>query len=105
MSVKSFQWGTTDAPTCLRRGFCDPIGGANLLTTINNFSASKPVVLAAASLDSDAPVRAGAVGARSITGAIALAGAADALSRCVLSEAAKQPVFAFTDADRWGCVF
>jgi len=58
-------------------------------------------VLAVASLDSDAPVRGDAVGARAMTGAISLGAAAEALHKCTFTSTANV-VFGFTDADHWG---
>eukprot|EP00658_Telonema_sp_P-2_P075249 TRINITY_DN6473_c0_g1_i12.p1 TRINITY_DN6473_c0_g1~~TRINITY_DN6473_c0_g1_i12.p1 ORF type:complete len:623 (+),score=127.17 TRINITY_DN6473_c0_g1_i12:157-2025(+) len=105
IEVTAFMWATTDTQTCLRRGFCDPIGGTNMLASLQNWTQvqHKNVVLAVASVDSDAAVRGDAIGARAISGAIALAAAAGALSRCQQNDVStRNIVFAFTDADQWG---
>jgi len=105
VTIKSFMWGTTDSETCIRRRFCDPMGGTNVLasaTAFNQTTDSDSVVLATVSVDSDAAVRYDAVGARAVSSAIALLGALEAISHCNAASGAAKIVYAFSDADQWG---
>ncbi|KAJ3280314.1 hypothetical protein HK104_000756, partial [Borealophlyctis nickersoniae] len=78
-------WAAIDTETCLKRGWCLPIGG---LSTWSTFSENitrddgKPILLVSSKIDSTSFIRDYALGASSsLTGVVAALGVADALSK------------------------
>jgi nicastrin len=100
-----------NALKCYKELACDPVGGHSVWGAMGTpaiVNYSRPVVVATASFDSTAFFHDLATGAEgSISGAIALLAAADALTRADvpnMEDLDKQLVFALFDAESWGFV-
>ena len=89
-TLSAFMHATKDTPTCLRRGHCDPVGGASVWATradLDQFppkgqdaTPAPPTVLLTAAMDTTALFHDRARGANNdISGLVALIGAASAL--------------------------
>ena len=109
MEMQANMWsGSTSPSTCLRRGYCSPIGGLSVWSTPSlNMQAqdTKPVILVISRIDANALVHDLAVGASHRATAAVLLGIADALSKSSSSQnlfASKTVVFALFDAENWG---
>ncbi|KAJ3158048.1 hypothetical protein HDU89_000431 [Geranomyces variabilis] len=121
----AFMYAADDAETCLRRGFCDPVGAVSVWSSFTpylnaNPDTKKPIVLVSAKLDSTSfihdwgfipsgaslspPVF--AVGADPKTGLVAALAVAAALGQYLRAPnstaLAKDIVFTFFDAEAWG---
>jgi len=98
---------TDDVETCLRRGDCAPLGGRNIWGSLNDIvtSSSKRLIIAAASYDSNAFFHDLALGSDAdISGAIALMGAAQALTVVDRASWVKEPLFVLFTGEAYGFI-
>ncbi|KAJ7960071.1 Nicastrin [Quillaja saponaria] len=107
--MQTVKAGTHDSESCLQEETCLPLGGYSVWSSlppikISSLDQSKPVILAAASMDSASFFRDKSLGADSpISGLIALLAAVDALSQVDgLGNLNKQLVFAVFTGEAWG---
>ena len=107
LQFDALMYGALEASTCLRRGFCSPVGGNSVWSTYStNISANdgKPVIVVAAKMDSAALIHDYAYGASELTGLVAMLGVAEALGRVTsssLSSLSSNIVFAAFNAETW----
>ncbi|KDP25818.1 hypothetical protein JCGZ_22540 [Jatropha curcas] len=101
--------GTHDSESCLREGTCLPLGGYSVWSSlppinVSSSNQSKPIILAASSMDSASFFRDKSLGAESpISGLISLLAAVDSLSHVDgLSDLSKQLVFSVFTGEAWG---
>ncbi|KAI8332555.1 Nicastrin-domain-containing protein [Chlamydoabsidia padenii] len=101
-------WAARDSSTCLRRGWCQPVGGLSVFSTPSqNISVddNKPIIVLAASLDSRSLFHDLTVGVdTSISGMVTLLSVADALNRAPTSPANldKHILYTLFTAESWG---
>lgn len=102
----ALMYAASNSPTCLRRQFCDPIGGYSVWSApVPAILPGKPIVLFAATLDATSVFHDLASGLSThLGGLIALLAAADAVMKAPVAPAAweKDVVFAFFNAEQWG---
>ncbi|KAI8074161.1 Nicastrin-domain-containing protein [Gongronella butleri] len=101
-------WAAVNAETCLRRGWCLPVGGMSVYSTPSSDiqpDDQKPIVVLSAAMDSNSLFRDLTVGVgSSLSGLVTLLAVADALSRSPqpLSQANKHVLFTAFTAEPWG---
>jgi nicastrin len=109
--LTSFMYAATNTPTCLRRGFCAPIGGQSVWSVVPPASGlSSPteaseIVMSVASMDSASLFIQRATGAESdMSGLIANLAALNAIANAGIPAAnfSRKIIFAFFDAEAWG---
>ncbi|KAL1917773.1 uncharacterized protein VTP21DRAFT_3607 [Calcarisporiella thermophila] len=81
----SFMWAAVDSSTCLRRGWCGPVGGKSVYSTPSSDlkpEESKPILVLSAVMDSRSLFHELTMGVESsISGVVTLLAVADALSK------------------------
>jgi nicastrin len=98
----------TDSVTCLRRGWCDNLGGVSVIASLSSVSTlqeSSEIVAVMASVDSNAMMATRATGAVSdMSGTVALLGAFRALAEAYgpNSTCDRPSVFHWFNAEAWG---
>ncbi|KAK4512992.1 uncharacterized protein ATC70_003703 [Mucor velutinosus] len=103
-----FMWAAVNSETCLRRGWCQVVGGMSVYSTPSlNISADdkKPIVVVSASMDSRSLFHDLTVGASSdVSGMVTVLGIADALSRAPapLDQLPKHILYTLFTAESWG---
>eukprot|EP01090_Pellita_catalonica_P014611 TRINITY_DN3769_c0_g1_i1.p1 TRINITY_DN3769_c0_g1~~TRINITY_DN3769_c0_g1_i1.p1 ORF type:complete len:700 (-),score=58.58 TRINITY_DN3769_c0_g1_i1:888-2987(-) len=99
-----FMHGSRDSRTCLRRKYCDPVGGQSVYGGLNDhYSDDKDVVLIMTQMDSTAIFHDLATGGESVaSGVSALLGAVDALTRIDRNLQEKELIFAFWTGETYG---
>jgi len=103
LEFDAYMWGVQDSETCLRRGYCDPIGGRSVWSAFQNPQTSPPTILVTANLDSTAFFRDLAPGQSAYTSSIAaLLGVAQALAMATPSSFEQNVLFTLFDAQAWG---
>ncbi|KAF9959462.1 hypothetical protein BGZ65_000383, partial [Modicella reniformis] len=108
LQFNSFMWGAQDAATCLRRGWCTPVGGASVWATPSfNISSTddKKIVVVSAAMDSRSLFHDLTLGVQSsITGMVTLLVVAEALSRSSipLDSMPKHILYTLFSAEAWG---
>ncbi|TPX33177.1 hypothetical protein SmJEL517_g03817 [Synchytrium microbalum] len=104
----AFMWAAVDSRTCLRRSWCDPIGGLSVWSTLSTNLASndgKPIIVVASKIDGDAFFHDLAWGVEStLSGMITELAVIDALRRSTtsLTTLPKHIVFTFFNAENFG---
>ncbi|KAI8800387.1 Nicastrin-domain-containing protein [Cladochytrium replicatum] len=108
----SFQFDTLmhavqDAPTCLRRATCDPLGGWSVWSTFSQTISKtdqKPIIVVSSKLDALSFFHDYSTGLSERSGMIASIAIADALSKSPrsISELQKHIMFTFFNAEAWG---
>ncbi|KAI8929923.1 Nicastrin-domain-containing protein [Entophlyctis helioformis] len=106
MEFDALMWSAINSETCLRRGWCQPVGGYSVWSTFStNMTASdkKPIILVSSKLDSSAFIHDFAYGAAQRTGMVAMLGVAEALSRVVggMASLPKTVIFSAFNAESW----
>ncbi|RKO88186.1 Nicastrin-domain-containing protein, partial [Blyttiomyces helicus] len=114
MQFDSAMWAAVDSSTCLRRGWCSPIGGISIWSSYSpNITRNdgKPIIIVAAKLDATAFFHDLAVGASStLTGIVTSLAVADALAKVRgavstgynISNFPKHIVFTHFTGEVWG---
>ncbi|KAG0365842.1 hypothetical protein BGZ54_006151 [Gamsiella multidivaricata] len=108
LQFHSFMWAAQDAGTCLRKGWCTPVGGASVWSTPSaNISSTdgKPIVVVSAAMDSRSLFHDLTIGVESsITGMVTLLVVAEALSRSSipLDSMQKHILYTLFTAEAWG---
>ncbi|KAL6064703.1 Nicastrin [Balamuthia mandrillaris] len=116
VEFNAFMWGAGDSETCLRREYCDPMGGQSVWATLEqngHVDPQKPILLVMAQLDSTAMFHDLSIGAESHSSAIAtLLTALDALAAYKRQQESQereqdasspvQVVVAFWTGEAWG---
>ncbi|KAF9350144.1 hypothetical protein BGX26_011638, partial [Mortierella sp. AD094] len=108
LQFHSFMWAATDSGTCLRRGWCSPVGGASVWSTPSvNISSSdgKPIVVVSAAMDSRSLFHDLTIGVESsLAGMVATLAVAEALSRSSipLDTMPKHILYTMFTAEAWG---
>ncbi|KAI8356851.1 Nicastrin-domain-containing protein [Mortierella sp. GBAus27b] len=108
LQFNSFMWAAQDSGTCLRRGWCAPIGGASVWATPSvNMSSTdnKKIVVVAAAMDSRSLFHDVTMGVESsITGMVTVLSVAEALSRSSipLDTMPKHILYTLFTAEAWG---
>lgn len=74
-----FMWAAKDAETCLRRGYCNILGGQSSAAFIRPLSSTEKVVMLTAQIDSLDMFHTKVQGAKDVSGAVALLAAASIL--------------------------
>lgn len=109
--LTSFMFASTDTPTCLRRGYCAPIGGQSVwsvLPSVSGLQAPKEtaeMVVSVSSMDSASLFIQRSTGAESdMSGLIANLAAMQAIANSSIpaSSFTRKILFAFLDAEAWG---
>ncbi|KAG0232971.1 hypothetical protein BGW42_007784 [Actinomortierella wolfii] len=108
MEFHSFMWAAQNAETCLRKGWCTPVGGASVWSTPSpNIIATdnKKIIMVTAAMDSRSFFHDLTIGVESsITGMVAVLATAEALSRSPipLSSMQRHIVYALFSSEAWG---
>ncbi|KAF9917062.1 hypothetical protein BX616_002041 [Lobosporangium transversale] len=108
LQFHSFMWAAQDSGTCLRKGWCTPVGGASVWSTPSvNITASdgKPIVVVTAAMDSRSLFHDLTLGVQSsVASMVALLAVADALSRSSipLESMPKHILYTLFTAEAWG---
>ncbi len=106
MEMQSNMWsGNSNAATCLKRGFCTPIGGLSVWSTFSSdlqASNSKPIILVTTRFDANSLVHDFSYGASARASAVVLLVLADALSQASIQNLPKSILFTLFDAENWG---
>ncbi|EPB83012.1 hypothetical protein HMPREF1544_10242 [Mucor circinelloides 1006PhL] len=103
-----FMWAAVNSETCLRRGWCQVVGGMSVYSTPSlDVSADdkKPIVVVSASMDSRSLFHDLTVGASSdVSGMVAVLAIADALSRAPtpIDKLPKHVLYTLFAAESWG---
>ncbi|KAF9399112.1 hypothetical protein BGZ94_005808, partial [Podila epigama] len=104
----SFMWAARDSGSCLRKGWCTPVGGASVWSTpSSNISATdeKPIIVVAAAMDARSLFHDLTLGVdSSVTGMVTLMAVAEALSRSTipLDTMPKHIVYTLFTGEAWG---
>ncbi|CEI91268.1 hypothetical protein RMCBS344292_05565 [Rhizopus microsporus] len=102
-----FMWAAVDAKTCLRRGWCQPVGGMSVYSTPSvNLDAddNKPIIVVSSNLDSRALFHDLTIGAsKDISGLVTVLAIAEALSRApiALDTLPKHILYTLFTAEDW----
>ncbi|KAF8926196.1 hypothetical protein BGZ58_000101 [Dissophora ornata] len=108
LQFHSLMWGAQDTATCLRKGWCTPVGGASVWSTPSvNISSTdgKPIVVVSAAMDSRSLFHDLTLGVESsVTGMVTLLAVAEALSRSSISldSMPKHILYTLFTAEAWG---
>lgn len=105
LEMSAFMWAAHDSQTCLRRGFCDPLGGQSVYSSLQTLlpEERKKTILVTSTLDSSAFFHEDALGGDAFTTSVVAALAvADALNRSNLLSYKKNVIFSFFNAEAWG---
>lgn len=93
MDFDLFMWAAVNSETCLRRGWCQVVGGMSVYSTPSldiSPDDKKPIVIVSASIDSRSLFHDLTVGASSdVSGMITVLAIADALSRVSSTSSSK----------------
>jgi len=102
----SFMHGGFDTETCLRRGFCVPIGGKSVWTSFSPvLNQEKEIILVMVPMDTNAFFHDMAIGADASTYAqIVLISIIETFTRIDKSNWSKEVIFATWDSERWGYI-
>ncbi|KAI8096192.1 Nicastrin-domain-containing protein [Halteromyces radiatus] len=101
-------WAAINSQTCLRRGWCQPVGGLSVFSTPSqsiSVDDNKPIIVLTASMDSRSLFHDLTLGVdTSISGMVTLLSVADALSRAPTSPANfdKHILYTLFTAESWG---
>ncbi|KAF0447712.1 Nicastrin-domain-containing protein [Gigaspora margarita] len=108
VELSSLMWSAIDASTCLRRDFCQPLGGQSVYSTpsvnISNDD-NKPIIVVAAAMDSRTLFHYLTLGVdNGVSGTIALLAVADAISRSQveISKLPKHILYTLFYGEAWG---
>ncbi len=107
VEFKLLMKAASDSATCLRRGWCNWVGGVSLVGSLaspQQLRQAREVVAVVASVDSNGIMQTRAPGAVSdMSGTVALMAAFEALGRAYGNATAKRPsVFHWFSAEAWG---
>ncbi|KAG0303492.1 hypothetical protein BGZ98_006581 [Dissophora globulifera] len=108
LQFHSFMWAAQDTGTCLRKGWCTPVGGASVWSTPSfNISSSdnKPIIVISAAMDSRSLFHDLTLGVESsISGMVTVLAVAEALSRSSipLDTMQKHILYTLFTAEAWG---
>ncbi|KAF1801387.1 Nicastrin-domain-containing protein [Mucor lusitanicus] len=103
-----FMWAAVNSETCLRRGWCQVVGGMSVYSTPSlaiSADDNKPIVVVSASLDSRSLFHDLTVGASNdVSGMVTVLAIADALSRAPtpLDQLPKHILYTLFAAESWG---
>ncbi|KAF2074715.1 hypothetical protein CYY_003991 [Polysphondylium violaceum] len=102
----SFMHGGFDTETCLRRGFCVPIGGKSIWTSFSPvLNQEKEIILVMVPMDTNAYFHDMAIGADASTFAqVILISMVETFSRMDKTSWNKEVIFATWDTERWGYI-
>ncbi|KAF9186718.1 hypothetical protein BGZ51_001800 [Haplosporangium sp. Z 767] len=104
LQFNSFMWAAQDTESCLRKGWCTPVGGASVWATPStNISATdgKPIVVISAAMDSRSLFHDLTLGVESsLTGMVTVLAVAEALSR--VDTMSKHIIYTLFTAEAWG---
>ncbi|KYR03053.1 nicastrin [Tieghemostelium lacteum] len=102
--LRSFMQASQDAETCLRRGFCAPLGGKSIWSTFSKeVSQQQDILLVMIPMDSTAFFHDLATGADAVAyGQVVLLSIMDTLSRVNQSQWNMQLIFAMWNGEKWG---
>ncbi|RIB26845.1 Nicastrin-domain-containing protein [Gigaspora rosea] len=108
VELSSLMWSAIDASTCLRRDFCQPVGGQSVYSTssvnISNDD-NKPIIVVAAAMDSRSLFHMLTLGVdNGVSGTIALLAVADAISRSQveINRLPKHILYTLFYGEAWG---
>ncbi|KAF9087087.1 hypothetical protein BGX29_001048 [Mortierella sp. GBA35] len=108
LQFHSFMWGAQDTGTCLRKGWCTPVGGASVWSTPStniSYTDEKPIVIVSAAMDSRSLFHDLTLGVESsVAGMVTVLAVAEALSRSTipLDTMAKHIVYTLFTGEAWG---
>ncbi|CDH57981.1 nicastrin [Lichtheimia corymbifera JMRC:FSU:9682] len=106
MDFNIFMWAAVNSETCLRRGWCEPVGGLSVFASPSlNIQADdgKPVVVLAAAMDSRSMFHDLTIGTNTdVSGVVALLAVAEALSRVPTTNLSKHILYTLFAAEPWG---
>ncbi|RUP50823.1 hypothetical protein BC936DRAFT_137615 [Jimgerdemannia flammicorona] len=108
VEFNAFMFGAVDTATCLRRGWCSPVGGLSVYSTPSASLAhgdGKPVIIVSAAMDSRSFFHDLTLGIENdVSGMIALIAVADALSKSpvALTTFPKHIIYTLFTAEAWG---
>ncbi|KAM3580291.1 hypothetical protein VKS41_007527 [Umbelopsis sp. WA50703] len=103
-----FMWAAVNSETCLRRGWCNPVGGSSVYSTVSQNMTStdgKPIIIVSATMDSRSIFHDLTLGVENdVSGMVALFAVADALSKSptALDTFPKHIIYTIFDAESWG---
>nr|4R12_A Chain A, Crystal structure of the gamma-secretase component Nicastrin [Dictyostelium purpureum] len=104
--LDSFMQGAINSETCLRRGFCEPVGGQSIWSSFSSkIDKEKEIILVMLPFDTTAFFRDLSIGAdQSSFATVTLLSVIKSLAAVDRSSWNKEVVFAFWNAERWGYV-
>ncbi|KAK5578604.1 hypothetical protein RB653_008276 [Dictyostelium firmibasis] len=104
--LDSFMQGAINAETCLRRGFCEPVGGQSIWSSFSaEIDQSKPIILVMLPLDTTAFFRDLATGTdQSAYALVVLLSILNSLQGVDKTKWDKEVIFAMWNSERWGYV-
>ncbi|KAF9924705.1 hypothetical protein FBU30_005375 [Linnemannia zychae] len=108
LQFHSLMWAAQDTGTCLRKGWCTPVGGASVWSTPSSnisYTDEKPIVLITAAMDSRSLFHDLTLGVESsVAGMVTVLAVAEALSRSTvpLDTMSKHIVYALFTGEAWG---
>ncbi|ORY89548.1 Nicastrin-domain-containing protein [Syncephalastrum racemosum] len=99
-------WAAVNAETCLRRGWCQPVGGLSVYST-PSFDISpedqKPIVVVSSAMDSRSLFHDLTIGINyDLSGMVSVLAIADALSKVPLTHLPKHILYTLFTAETWG---
>ncbi|KAJ2959748.1 hypothetical protein NQZ79_g4838 [Umbelopsis isabellina] len=103
-----FMWSAVDSETCLRRGWCQPVGGSSVYSSPSQNMTStdgKPIIIVSATMDSRSIFHDLTLGVENdVSGMVALLAVADALSKSPtpLDTFPKHIIYTNFDGESWG---
>ncbi|KAI9289178.1 Nicastrin-domain-containing protein [Umbelopsis sp. AD052] len=103
-----FMWAAVDSATCLRRGWCFPVGGSSVYSSPSpdlTGNDGKPIIIVSATMDSRSVFHDLTLGVENdISGMVAMLAVADALSKSPTPVASfpKHIVYTLFNGEAWG---
>jgi nicastrin len=107
LKMSASMWAAHNSETCLRRGFCEPLGGQNVYSSLQPLlpEERKKIILITSTLDSSAFFHEDVLGGDAFTASVvASLAVADVLTRSDFSTYRKNVVFSFFNAEAWGFI-
>ncbi|KAI8136925.1 Nicastrin-domain-containing protein [Fennellomyces sp. T-0311] len=101
-----FMWAAVNSETCLRRGWCEAVGGMSVYSTPSiNMEADddRPIVLLSAAMDSRSLFHELTIGAdHDVSGMVGVLAVAEALSRVSTADLPNHIMYTLFAAESWG---
>ncbi|KAI9323739.1 Nicastrin-domain-containing protein [Dichotomocladium elegans] len=106
MDFKVTMWAAVNSETCIRRGWCDAVGGMSVYATPSvdmQAEDGKPIIMVTAPMDSRSLFHDLTIGANThVAGMVSVLAVADALSKVPSAALSKHVVYSLFAAESWG---